>query len=133
MSHFEVRLQIGNPETREFADISTLVDTGATYTWVPAPVLESLGIRPEEQREFILANSERVTYGIATALVRLDDRIKPTQVVFGDPDSDALLGVVTLEEFGLGVDALNEQLVPTPGLLKGYRQPGVRMPPTDKK
>ena len=121
MSHFEVRLQIGNPETREFADVNALVDTGATYTWLPSTLLRSLGIEPEEQREFVLANGDRVTYGIATALVRLDDRVKPTQVVFGDTDSDALLGVVTLEEFGLGVDALNEQLVPTPGLLKGYR------------
>jgi clan AA aspartic protease len=118
MGSFRVAIQIGDPKAQRFESVEALVDTGATYTWLPSSFLRSLGIEPEEQRDFILADGRSVPYGIATALVRLDGRVKPTQVVFGDEDTEPLLGVVTLEEFGLGVDAVNERLIATPGLLK---------------
>ncbi len=118
MSSFRVPFEIGDAEGKRWERLEGLVDTGATYTWLAASLLESLGIEPEEERDFILADGRRVPYRMATARVRLDGRVKPTQVVFGDEDTEPLLGVVTLEEFGLGVDAVNERLVPTPALLK---------------
>jgi hypothetical protein len=39
-------------------------------------------------------------------------------VVFGDPESEPLLGVFTLEGFGLAADAVNRRLISVPGLLK---------------
>jgi hypothetical protein len=38
--------------------------------------------------------------------------------VFGDRDSEPLLGVFTLEGFGLATDPVNRRLLPVPGLLK---------------
>jgi len=38
-------------------------------------------------------------------------------VVFGEDGGPLLLGAVTLEEFGLGVDPVARKLVPVPGLL----------------
>lgn len=119
MGAFRLSVEMGDPLGRRFEAAEALVDTGATYTWVPASLLASLGIESEEERDFILADGRRVSYGIATALVRLDGRVKPTQVVFGEEGTEPLLGVVTLEEFGLGMDAVNQRLIPTPGLLKG--------------
>ncbi len=118
MGTFRVKIEIGDPKGERFESVEALVDTGPSYTWVPTSLLRTLGIEPEEQREFILADGRSVEYGIATALIRVDGRVKPTPVVFGDDDTEPLLGVVTLEEFGLGVDALNKRLIPTPGLLK---------------
>ena len=118
MLAFRVRIEIGDPRGERFESLEALVDTGSTYTWVAASLLSALGIEPEELRDFILADGRRAPYGIATALVRIDGRLKPTQVVFGEEDTEPLFGVVTLEEFGQGVDAVNERLVPTPGLLK---------------
>lgn len=118
MGSFRVTIEIGDPKGERFEPVEVLVDTGASYTWAPGSLLTALGFQPEEQREFILADGRRVQYGIATALVRVDGRVKPTPVVFGDEDTEPLLGVVMLEEFGLGVDAPNETLIPTPGLLK---------------
>ncbi len=123
MGAFRISIEIGDPKGGQFERLEALVDTGATFTWIARPILERLGITPEEDWEFILADGRRVYYGVATALVRIDGRVKPTQVIFGDPDTEALLGVVTLEEFRLGVDAVNERLIPTPGLLKGQRFP----------
>lgn len=118
MGSFRVRIEVGDPEGRRFEALEALVDTGATYTWVPRSVLEGLGIRPARERPFILADGKEVLYGVAWTMVRLDSQVEPTLVVFGDEGTEALLGVFTLEGFGLGVDAVNERLIPTPGLLK---------------
>jgi len=39
--------------------------------------------------------------------IDIGQRSQPTIAVFGDPGSDPLLGVVTLEEFRLAVDPAN--------------------------
>jgi clan AA aspartic protease len=119
MGAFRVTIEIADKTGERFMQLDALVDTGATYTWVPASVLRQLGHSPDEQREFVLAHGRDVTYGLAWLLVRFDGRVRPTPITFGDEGTEPLLGVVTSEEFGLGVDAVNQRLVPTPALLKG--------------
>ena len=50
--------------------------------------------------------------------IQIDGRTQPTIAVFGHPGSEPLLGVFTLEGFGLAADPVNRRLVPVPGLLK---------------
>ncbi len=38
-------------------------------------------------------------------------------VVFGDAGTQFLLGAVSLEEFGLGIDPVARKLVPVPGYI----------------
>jgi clan AA aspartic protease len=118
MGAFRVRIEVGDPTGQRFEAIEALVDTGATYTWVPRDLLERLGHAPERQWDFVLADGRTVLYGIGWMQVRFDGVTQPTPVIFGDPGTDPLLGVVTLEEFRLGVDAVNQRLIHTPGLLK---------------
>ncbi len=120
MGSFRVTIEIGDPQGQRFEALEALVDTGATYTWVPRSVLERLGIQPLWQRPFILADGREVRYEMAWTMVRLNGEVRPTILVFGHEGTEPLLGVVTLEEFGLGVDAVNERLIPTPGLLKWH-------------
>jgi clan AA aspartic protease len=115
---FRVPLQIAHLRGGPSDLVDALVDTGATYTWMPRGVLARLGIEPHQQRRFVLADGREVLYDVAWASVRIGDLSQPTLIVFGDPDSAPLLGVVTLEEFGLGVDPVNRRLVSVPGLLK---------------
>ena len=61
-------------------------------------------------------------YGVAWTSIRLDGVVQPTLVVFGDDNTEPVLGVVTLEEYGLAVDVIKHELLPTPGLLKGYHE-----------
>jgi clan AA aspartic protease len=122
MGTFHYALEVGNFDGTRFETIDALVDTGATYTFVPRDVLQRLGVTVEEERPFILANGERVTYGLAWARVRFEGREQPTLVVFGDEGSKALLGAFTLEGLGLTVDPVNQRLVPTPGYLVGLRE-----------
>jgi aspartyl protease family protein len=110
-------IEIGVEQTGRFVEVDALVDTGATYTSVPRDILESLGVEPQEERAFILANGERATLGLAWVQCRIDGREDPTPVVFGAPVSQALLGAFTLEGFGLGVDSVNRRLIETPAFL----------------
>ncbi len=111
-------IEIGDPAGSRFEKIEALVDTGSTYTWVSREVLDRLGVRPVEERPFVLADGRQVTYPIAWIQIRMDGRTQPTIAVFGEPASDPLLGVFTLEGFGLAADPVNRRLVPVPALLK---------------
>jgi len=93
-----------------------LVDTGSTYTRVPRDTLDTLAIQPQVKREFETADGRVISRDLAVVQARLDGEMLPTLVVFADPGDSVLLGVVTLEEFGLGVDTVNRKLVPVRGL-----------------
>ena len=118
MGSFRVQIGIGDPAGDRFADVEALVDTGATYTWVPRNLLEQLGVRPAEERPFLLADGRQVNYPIAWVQVRIDGRIQPTIAVFGDPGSEPLLGVFALEGFAFAAHPVNRRLLPVPALLK---------------
>ena len=118
MGHFRVRVGVGRASGERLVPIDALVDTGATYTWIPRGALESLGVSAEEERRFVLADGREVRYPIAWIKIKIGDRVQPTIAVFGEPGSEPILGVVTLEEFLLAADPVSRRLIPVPGLLK---------------
>jgi len=122
MRHFHVSVQVSHRAGGRFESLNALVDTGATYTWIPRDVLEGLGIVPEDQWPFVLADGREVLYPVAWINIRMRDRVQPTIVVFGEPGSEPILGVVTLEEFLLAVDPVSRRLISVPGLLKALRR-----------
>jgi clan AA aspartic protease len=118
MGTFRVQLEVGHPAGERLERIEALVDTGATYTVLPPALLERLGVQPEEEWPFILADGRQVSYRIGWVQVRIDGRSQPTIAVFGDPEAEPLLGVFTLEGFRLAADPINRRLVPVPARLK---------------
>ncbi len=118
MGTFRVRIGIGPPAGDRFIEVDALVDTGATYTWIGNDVLERLHVWATEERAFLLADGRQVTYPIAWVQARIEGRAQPTIAVVGEPGSEALLGVFTLEGFGLAADPVNRRLVSIPALLK---------------
>ena len=118
MGNFRVPLEIGSFDAPRFEHLDALVDTGATYSWVPRDVLERLGVHPEEEWPFVLADGREIKYPVASVRVRMFGRTKPTLVVFGEVGTEALLGAYTLEGFGLAADPVNRRLFPVPALLK---------------
>lgn len=121
MGTFTVSIDVADDSGERFETFEAWVDTGASYTWIPSPSLEALGHTPEQQRPFELADGRRVNYGVKEIRLRLDGRSTTTWVVFGEPGTTPLLGAVTLQELGLGVDSVNERLLEVPGLIKGFR------------
>ncbi len=116
--HFRVSVQVGHAAGGPFAPVKALVDTGATYTWIPRDVLERLGVEPEEEWPFVLADGREVRYPIAWVQIKIGERARPTIVVFGEPGSEPILGVFALEGFRLAADPVNRRLISVPGLLK---------------
>ena len=100
-----------------FQFVEAMLDTGATYTSVPRPLLEGLGIAALETHSFLLANGQSVEYDIAQMRVRIDGRERYTVCIFGEERSTPLLGAFTLEALSLGVDPVNQWLAPVQGYL----------------
>jgi predicted aspartyl protease len=117
MSTFTVIMQVGDPAGANYQPVEALVDTGASYTTLPASLLRSLDVKADSQRLFTLATGATGTRDISQTWIRLEGQTRMTIVVFGDEGARALLGAVTLEECGLGVDPVAKKLIAVPGLL----------------
>ena len=99
-----------------------LVDTGATDCLVPRQHLESIGLAPEGQRVYALADGSEVRMGVAVARVEFMGEFVGATIVFGDPDAEPLLGVTALESVGIEVDPRNQTLKRLPAVrLKGLQ------------
>ncbi len=118
MGFTRVTIKVENlKEPGRSAEVECLVDTGAIHTMIPRSVLEQVGIQPERQREFTLANGSKITRSMGAAMVRLNGDQTATDVVFGESGDAALLGVVTLESMLLQVDPTSGTLKPLPNYL----------------
>ena len=118
MGTFSVDIQIGNQETGEFQHLEALVDAGATYTLLPSEMLNRLGIKSVDQRDFELADQRSVQYDVGEARLRLNGNELTVLVVFAPEGTSPLLGATALELFGLAADVVNQRLIPVPALLK---------------
>ena len=110
-------IEIAAATRGDFLSVEAMVDTGATYTSVPQPLLESLGITATESQSFLSANGQAVEYDIAQVRVRMDGRERYTICIFEEEGSPALLGAFTLEAFSLSVDPVNQRLAPVSSYL----------------
>ena len=119
MGTFRVSIEIGDLARQRYETVEALVDTGATYTTVPAAILERLGVVPHVRDTFLLADGQRTERDIGRAWVRVDGREELTLIVFGEPDAPALVGAYTLEGLRLAADPVGRRLIPVPGLLLG--------------
>ena len=114
MGTFYTRCRIENPtQRRKSRPIpKILVDTGSEHTWVPAKILELLGIgREKKDVRFVMANGLQITRSVGFAIVRLGEFFTIDEVVFGESGDLPLLGARTLEGLNLVVDSRRRKLV----------------------
>ena len=105
-----LQIEVGNPGNPTVMEpVEFLIDSGAIYSVVPAPVLERLGIRPLIEQEFRLANGTRITRKKSVAIFKYGDRIGGADVIFGEEGDHVLLGAFTLEALGLSLDPLRRE------------------------
>ena len=99
-----------------------LVDTGATDCLVPRQHLEAIGLKPQGQRLYELADGKSVRFDIAAARVEFMGEFVGATIIFGDEGAEPLLGVTALESVGIEVDPSNQTLKRLPAVrLKGLR------------
>ena len=116
MGLFEVAVRVANPVNPVFHKAIVLVDTGATFSVLPASFLTDLGIAPDSEGKFALADRELKTYPVGEARFSVGDRERTSPVIFGD-EGTYLLGATSLQSLGLIPDTTNHQLVDAPKLL----------------
>ena len=114
MGIFSVSLEVQSMDSGKFVEVEAMVDTGSSFTVLGEDLLERLGIRPTERQQFQLGDDSFVEYDMGEARLRLDGSERTTPVVFGPAGVSPLLGAVSLQEFRLAVDSVNERLVPIP-------------------
>lgn len=108
---FYADFTLRNPERTHARDLNGLVDTGSSYTMIPAAIMAELGIAPDQTKWFLLANGDTQDFPVGWARIELDGQEDNVQIVFG-PEGRVLLGSIALETFALAVDAKNHRLIP---------------------
>ena len=117
MGAVHVTVSIRNPaEPERVWEGLFLVDTGATDCLVPRNHLESIGLSPEGHRVYELADGSETRLGVAVARVEFMGEFVGATVVFGEPESEPLLGVTALESVGIEVDPRNQTLKRLPAV-----------------
>jgi clan AA aspartic protease len=112
MGQFRIGLTLLAPDGRSSTTVEALVDTGAAYTVIPRPALESLGCRPVRTQRVVLADGRIEEWAVTHVDVECEGRRSTTPVLMSPTAGPALLGATTLEELGLGIDPLNRRLIP---------------------
>ena len=109
---FSVDFVIRNRTTAQARTLNGVVDTGASYTVIPAATLDELGIEREETRVFSFADGSRRELPIALAQMELEGQSGAVYVVFGPDSRKILIGALALETFALAADAKFRRLIP---------------------
>ena len=119
MSAFKVNVVARNPKREELSTqpIPALVDSGSELTWLPADVLASVGITPRRKRMFFTATQQKVEREVGYAILSAEGYETNDEVVFAEPGDMTLLGVRTLEGFGVMVDNIAHRFVATTTLV----------------
>ena len=115
---------ISNPaDTSRYWEGTFLVDTGAIDSFVPRDVLNAIGVAPKGQREYTSADGSQAKLDTAPAVMEIMGVLIGTTVMFGDTNSEPLLGRIALQSAGIEVDTHNQTLTKLPSRpMVGFRR-----------
>ena len=112
MAEIHLPLFLGLKDGSRFQRVIAAISPDTSYTVMPSPLLEMLGVDPQWTDLLQAADGTQNEYPVAEVRVRIDDRERTTICVFGSPDSQPAVGKYTLDGFGLAMDEANSRLVP---------------------
>jgi len=103
--------------TGKKATLEFLVDSGARYTLLPRSVWRKIGLKPRRAMKFLLADGTPIERKLSECRIAFrpslgQDFTGTTPVVLGEKGDSPLLGVVTLEEWGLMLNPFTRDLEP---------------------
>jgi clan AA aspartic protease len=102
---------VQGPEGKSAA-VRFLVDSGATYSLLPQPVWQEIGLSPKRDLSFSLADGTVINRSVSECFLSILQGEAHTPVILGEEGDEALLGVVTLEILGLVFNPFNRTLQP---------------------
>jgi clan AA aspartic protease len=108
--------RVKGPKGKE-VDVRFLIDSGATYTVLPKNVWKTIGLKPQRQMSFTLADGTKIKRSVSEIFIKLPQGQAHTPVILGEGADQPLLGVVTLEILGLVFNPFDRTLHPMRMLL----------------
>lgn len=113
MSAFYVSVVAANiaDQQRITPAVNALVDTGSELSWLPADILIAAGIKPVRTANFQTATGQTVARQTGYAIVQSEGFETVDEVVFAEAADASLLGVRTIEGFGVMVDNIGHRFV----------------------
>ncbi len=102
-----------NPKREELRTepIRVLLDTGSECSWLPAEVLVNIGIHPRRKKAFRSADGRTIVRDVGYCILAAEGFETADEIVFATRGDMYLLGVRTLEGFGVSVDPVAHRLV----------------------
>jgi len=119
MSLFKVSVVARNTKDDSLVSppIEALVETGSELTWLPKDLLAGIKVQPVRKRSLATATKQFVTRETGYAILTAEGFETVDEVVFAEASDLALLGVRTLEGFGVVVDNIGHRFVATSTLV----------------
>lgn len=119
MSVFKVSVVARNIKDERLVSLpaEVLVDTGSELTWLPKDLLAGIKVTPVRKRSFSTATTQMITRETGYAILKAEGFETVDEVVFAEPSDLSLLGVRTLEGFGVMVDNIAHRFVATTTLV----------------
>ena len=119
MGTFAYPIEVISADGDRSETVRATVDTGSTYTCLPATLMGELGIIPYRRIQSELADDSVVEDPVGETRVRVEGVEITTIVIFGEAGAPALLGAYALEGALLVVDPVQQRLAPTRALRYG--------------
>ena len=112
---FYIEISLGDERGERWRVMDALVDTGVSITSAPSSVLRDLGVRPVETERFRFGQGEVREMPIGQTWIRFAGKELITQVLFNEEGTFVLLGALALEGAFLGVNPVEQKVVPVTG------------------
>jgi predicted aspartyl protease len=115
MSMFKVNVIARNTNVGSLPSppVEALVDSGSELSWLPRDLLTGIQVTPVRKRSFSTATKQIVARETGYAILAAEGFETVDEVVFAEPGDMTLLGVRTLEGFGVIVDHIAHRFVAT--------------------
>jgi predicted aspartyl protease len=95
-------------------------------------VLWTIGLTPRRKRHFFLPGKGAVVRGIGSVILRANGHEITDEVVFGEDGDPMLIGVRTLESFGIATDLQTRRFVALADMAAFYRQDEISRAANDR-
>lgn len=116
-----------NPKREELRTerVRVLLDTGAENSWLPAEILANIGVHPRRKKAFVSADGRTIVRDVGYCILTAEGFETADEIVFATPGDMCLLGVRTLEGFGVTVDRVARRLIERPLIVASNVATGV--------
>lgn len=117
MGNTYITVKIYKEVPGEYIEVRLLVDTDASYSWIPRKILEKLGVKPTRRMRFKTIEGRIIEKEVGHIFVEYGDETAPTTVVFAEEEDASVFGLHGLESLGLEVDPVTQEIRKSEALL----------------